>query len=290
MTKICGIDEAGRGPIIGPMVLCGFVMDDSDEKTLNEIGVTDSKLILKEKRERLFESLKKFKHEIVIMDPLEVDNAVNGQDGLNLNRLEAKRTIEILNKLNPDKAIIDAVGQNTQRYKEHLSSFIKNKNMALIVEHKADLNHKVVGAASIIAKVTRDREIEKIKKKIGVDFGSGYLADPKTAKFLEEYPEKYKDIFRHSWAPYKERISKKFQSSLNDFSKYEEKDKSKNIKLIKNIKKLEKLGYKEIPVCTEHEELRMKGDCMVTLYKKGTLLIQGKNEEKERIKKFLDKI
>jgi ribonuclease HII len=91
--------------------------------------------------------------------------------------------------------------------------------MEIICEHKADLNHLVVGAASILAKVTRDREIEKLKKSIGINFGSGYPSDPLTQDFLRKNYSKYPDIFRKEWASYKEaaNISIKKQKSLSDY-------------------------------------------------------------------------
>lgn len=89
--------------------------------------------------------------------------------------------------------------------------------MLLVLEHKADFNYPVVSAASIIAKVTRDNEIEKIKNKVGVDFGSGYLTDPKTTEFLKNYYELYPEIFRKSWSPYKELKFNKGQKGLREF-------------------------------------------------------------------------
>ena len=74
----------------------------------------------------------------------------------------------------------------------------------------------VVSAASIIAKTTRDFEIEKIKEKIGIDFNSGYPSDKKTQEFLKKYHNKFPDIFRKSWASYKN-IKKAKQKSLAEF-------------------------------------------------------------------------
>jgi len=87
------------------------------------------------------------------------------------------------------------------------------------VEHKADLNHLIVGAASIIAKVAREKELGKIKRKLKIDFGSGYPGDPKTKKFLEEHQgtKEYQHLFRKSWAPYADLMQKKSQKSLGEF-------------------------------------------------------------------------
>lgn len=286
---ICGIDEAGRGPIIGPLVLCGLLVKEEDEKNLVRLKVKDSKLLTKKTREFLFDKIKdiSYKYEIIEVYPDEIDHAVNNNDGLNLNRLEAVKTADIINLLKPDKAIIDAPSNNIRSYKQYLLNLIKNKKMEIILEHKADINFPIVSAASILAKVTRDSKIEEIKKKIKVDFGSGYMADPKTIEFLEKYYEKYPDLFRKSWLPYQNILNKKFQKKLEDFSQFIEKVENKNKGIIGKLKKLEDFGYKFIPTSTEHEHVRMKGPCTITLYKSGKLLVQGKEENKKTVKKLL---
>ena len=286
---ICGIDEAGRGPIIGPLVLCGLLVKEEDEKNLVRLKVKDSKLLTKKTREFLFDKIKdiSYKYEIIEVYPDEIDHAVNNNDGLNLNRLEAVKTADIINLLKPDKAIIDAPSNNIRSYKQYLLNLIKNKKMEIILEHKADINFPVVSAASILAKVTRDNKIEEIKKKIKVDFGSGYMADPKTIEFLEKYYEKYPDLFRKSWLPYQNILNKKFQKKLEDFSQFIGEVENKNKSIIGKLKKLEDFGYKFIPTSTEHEHVRMKGPCTITLYKSGKLLVQGKEEDKKAVKKLL---
>jgi ribonuclease HIII len=87
--------------------------------------------------------------------------------------------------------------------------------------------------------------------------------------------------------PYKDIINKKFQKKLEDFSQFIEKVEDKDKKLIEQLKKLEDFGYKFIPVKTEHESVRMKGPCAITLYKNGKLLIQGKKENKKVIEELL---
>lgn len=289
MSLILGIDEAGRGPIIGPLVICGLMVKEEDEKELVKIKVKDSKLLTKVKREQLFDKIKdiSYKSEIIIINPDEIDHAVNKKDGLNLNKLEANKSAEIINLLKPDKAIIDAPSNNIKSYKQYLLKFIKNKKIELILEHKADLNHPVVSAASILAKVTRDNGIEKIKKEIKIDFGSGYMSDHKTVDFLEKYYEKYQELFRKSWIPYRDILNKKFQSKLEDFSQFIEKVEHKNKNVIEKLKKLQDFGYKFIPTSTEHEHVRMKGPCSITLYKSGKLLIQGKEKDKKSVEKLL---
>ena len=286
---ICGIDEAGRGPVIGPLVMCGLLIKEEDEKKLVKLQVKDSKLLTRERREFLFDKIKdvSYKAEIVIISPDVIDHAVNNYDGLNLNKLEARKSAEIINLLKPDKAIIDAQSNNIKSYKQYLLNYIKNKKIELILEHKADVNYPVVSAASILAKVTRDAEIEKIKKKIRIDFGSGYMTDPKTINFLERYYEEYPELFRKSWFPYQDMLNKKFQKKLEDFSQFIEKVEGKNEKNMDKLRKLQDFGYKFVPASTEHEHVRMKGPCTITLYKNGKLLIQGREENKKAVEKMI---
>jgi ribonuclease HII len=271
------------------MVICGFAIDQKDEKKLISLKVKDSKLLQKHKREELFEGIKKlsYKSEIIVIGPEEIDKAVYKEDGLNLNWLEAKKTAVILNSIQPNKAIIDAPSNNIPNYKDYLKGLLNHKQIELILEHKADFNYPIVSAASILAKVTRDKEIDALKEKIGIDFGSGYMSDPKTVKFLKKYHDKYSSIFRKSWFPYKKIIQSKFQSNLGDFSKFIGDVEHNNKNMLGKLKKLEDLGYKFIPVSTEHENVRMKGACTITLYKSGKLLIQGNKQSKELVEKIL---
>lgn len=218
MALICGIDEAGRGPVIGPLVMCGILIGDEEEIKLRKLKVRDSKLLTPKQREDLFEKIKKAaeNYRIIIVEPAEIDSALKS-DHLNLNWLEAEKSAEIINFLSPDKAIIDSPSNNTEKYKQYLRKRLLNKNTELVVEHKADVNHPVVSAASILAKVTRDREIEKIKKLVGEDFGSGYSHDPVTRKFVERYHDKFPGIFRESWSTHKTAADAKKQKKLDEF-------------------------------------------------------------------------
>jgi len=219
---ICGIDEAGRGPVIGPLVMCGLLIKEENEQELVRLGVKDSKLLTKNQREFLFGKIKNVsqKYKLIIIDTDEIDKAVNNHNNLNLNKLEARKSAEILNELNPDKAIIDAPSNNIKSYQKYLMKFVENKNIEIVLEHKADVNYPVVSAASILAKVTRDDEIETLKKRIGIDFGSGYLTDPKTIEFLKNNFDKHPEIFRKSWIPYQDLLNQKFQKSLASFAQF----------------------------------------------------------------------
>ncbi len=217
MVVICGIDEAGRGPVIGPMVIAGVLLDEKDIKKLRKIGVKDSKLLSRERREALFEMVKRIvnAYEFIIVSPREIDMAVESKQ-MNLNLLEAHKTAEIINKLKPDKAIVDSPSVNHKSYSDYLKRLIVNKDIKLECTHKADVRYPHVAAASIIAKVIRDREIDNMKEKYG-DCGPGYMSNPITKDFLERNWKKYPEIFRHSWISYKNQKNKTFQRNLSDF-------------------------------------------------------------------------
>ncbi len=213
MALVCGIDEAGRGPIIGPMVMAGVLVVEDNLQELRDIGVKDSKLLTLRKMESLYTKILELitAYHIVIIEPSEIDAALNSHD-LNLNWLEAAKSIEIIHKLNPSRVIIDSPSNNVKAYKSYLIERLKVP-CTVLVEHKADVNYVECSAASVLAKVTREREIALLKKKYGVDFGSGYLTDPKTMAFLEHNYDKY-DFFRKTWAPYKKLVRAQFQKTL----------------------------------------------------------------------------
>ncbi|MBI5389004.1 ribonuclease HII [Candidatus Woesearchaeota archaeon] len=218
MSIICGIDEAGRGPLIGPLVICGTSIDKSQEKKLIELGVKDSKLLTPKQRVGMFERIKEIvkEHMIIVVPPQEIDEAVFSKT-MNLNWLEAIRSAMIINKLKPDIAYVDCPSNNTQAYADYVKNLLLDKNIKLIAEHKADQTYPVVSAASILAKVTRDREIEKIQERIKEPLGSGYPADPLTQAFLKNNYHKCPDIFRKSWSSYQKVADGKKQKVLGEY-------------------------------------------------------------------------
>ncbi|MBS3073148.1 ribonuclease HII [Candidatus Pacearchaeota archaeon] len=218
---ILGIDDAGRGPVIGPMVLAGVLINKDLEREFADLGVRDSKMLLPKKRESLAKTIKQkslsWFHVIISVD--EIDNV--NKDGMNLNDREAVAAAMIVNKLNKKKenikVVIDCPSVNIKAWKEYLEKFLVGRaNLEVVCEHKADQNNVAVGAASILAKTIRDSEIEKIKKSLGVDFGSGYASDPVTRKFIYTSYDNYKDkgIFRESWGTIKKHKDRGKQKKL----------------------------------------------------------------------------
>lgn len=220
MTTICGIDDAGRGPVIGPMVIAGIVIDEKDLPKLKELGVKDSKLLTPKQREQIYTKLIKEvkRYKIIKIPPEEVDKYVFSET-TNLNWLEADKMAEVINTLRPDQVIVDCPSNNKRAFADYLENKLTVKT-SLRCEHKADRDFEIVGAASILAKVTRDREVDLLKKKFGMSLGSGYPADPDTKRFLKDNWNVHPEIFRHSWSSYQEysegKKSKK-QKTLEDF-------------------------------------------------------------------------
>jgi len=215
---ILGIDEAGRGPVLGPLIIAGVLISKSDEEKLRDIGVKDSKLLTQEKREYLFNKIINISKStsIIIIEPQEIDKAIFSEDHMNLNWLEAEKSAEIINEFKPKTVILDCPHTTPEKYKEYVKNLLENKDIEIVSEHKADVNYPVVSAASILAKVVREREMEKIKFKYG-ETGPGYPANQVTQKFIKENFEKHPEIFRKSWKTFKNLVKNKSQKELKDF-------------------------------------------------------------------------
>lgn len=207
---ITGIDDAGRGPIIGPLVIAGVLVTEEDLPKLKDLGVKDSKLLSPQRREQLAAEIRKLvvKCHVEILSPAQIDKVVEtGKKLHKLNRLEAQAMAKVVEALRPDVAYVDASDVLAGRFKEHILENLSFR-VEIVSEHKADAKYPVVSAASIIAKVERDRAIEKLRKKyanIG-DLGSGYASDPRTIKFLEKWCARfgsYPEFVRKSWKPAK---------------------------------------------------------------------------------------
>ncbi len=213
---LSGIDEAGRGPVLGPMVMAIVTVNISDLDVLKDLGITDSKLLSPKVREKLLEDINSIAKEIHVIkvDANKIDEKRKTES---LNLIEAKMASELINKLEtkPRRIYVDCPDVNTERYKDVVYSYLNN-HQDLVVEHKADLNYVVVSASSIVAKVERDLQIKKLEQEYGIELGSGYPHDPKTKLFLENCV-KSKDIpdfVRKSWQTFADAIEKNKQRKL----------------------------------------------------------------------------
>lgn len=216
-----GIDDAGRGPVVGPMVLAGCLIDEKTAKEFKKLGIKDSKELTKKRRE-YFEKIIKEKaetFEVIIAPPKEIES--KNSEGIDLNKFEALACAEIINRINKGfekiKVLIDCPSPSIIKWQDYLKLRIKNlSNLDVICEHKADRNHISVSAASVLAKCTREKEMDKIREVYGDEIGSGYTSDSLTQKFLEKNALKFKDdgIFRRTWITWKNAKSKIIQKKL----------------------------------------------------------------------------
>lgn len=215
-----GIDDAGRGPLIGPMVLAGVLITKEQEDKLKSLKIRDSKIVSQNERVKLAKIIKEnsLNHKIVKVSPNEIDQSLN--TGTNLNTLEAIKTAVIINFLNSKKekitVIVDCPSVNTVAWQKTLEGYVGHKeNLIIKCEHKADANHVSAAAGSILAKTTREEEVEKIKKEFG-NIGSGYPSDPSTKEFLKKRGKDLADsgLFRKTWSTWKKLFPDAEQSTL----------------------------------------------------------------------------
>jgi len=205
--RIAGVDDAGRGPIIGPLVITGVLLDGKDLPRLANLGVKDSKRLSPRRREELAAEIRELtlNYHVAVLSPAEIDRVVEtGKKLHKLNRLEAETMAEVITILEPDVAYVDASDVLADRFGHHIAENLAFE-VRIISEHKADAKYPIVSAASIIAKVERDRTISALQEKYG-NIGCGYATDPNTIKFLENWIRKfgsYPDFVRKSWKPAK---------------------------------------------------------------------------------------
>jgi len=187
---IIGIDEAGRGCIIGPMVICAAAINPLEEYRLKEMGVRDSKKLSPAQREGLYGKVGALCKYTTVKITAEELNVMMGRH--NLNEIEAIKIAQAIDHLGIRGATVyvDSPDNVPSKFAHRIGKYVKTR-VEIVSANKADDKYVIVGAASIIAKVTRDREIEKIKKIAGVDFNSGYTSDAITQRVIanrKDYP------------------------------------------------------------------------------------------------------
>lgn len=192
---ILGIDEAGRGSVLGPLVIGGVLLKRKQLKFLNRMGVKDSKRLTSNKRTILSRKIKKIsQHQTIIIPAHEIDEQRN--NGTNLNQIETNAMIKIIQNYTPDLCCIDCIDVNETRFHNKIQDI--NKDMEVITEHKADDTYDIVAAASIIAKTERDKQIAILKNEYG-PIGSGYPSDKYTINYLKSLNNKYPPHVRQTW-------------------------------------------------------------------------------------------
>ncbi|MDE1849847.1 MAG: ribonuclease HII [Candidatus Micrarchaeota archaeon] len=206
---IAGGDEAGRGAVFGPLTVSIVSISKGREAKLSKVGVRDSKLLTRRKRKFLVDEIYSVAEDVKVykIGNDEINRAM--QAGMSLNELEAFNFAKLIDSLGeyPSRIYLDSPDVVSERFGVRVSLFsslsmkvfgtkivprattpeINQKRITLIAEHKADLRYPVVSCASIIAKVERDEEIDRIKDRLGIDIGSGYPSDGKTVDALKMY-------------------------------------------------------------------------------------------------------
>jgi ribonuclease HII len=198
---VAGIDEAGRGAALGPMVVAIFAIDEDRIWELRRIGVRDSKALSRSARERIFEQLMNLdaKRSYRKVEPSEIDAAVRSRGGRGLNALEVKVFRELIEEVRPQLVYIDSPYRNAKMVYELIGEV---KGVRVVCEVRADAKYEVVSAASIVAKVIRDRSVSEIGA------GSGYPSDPRTRRYLREV------AIRGEVPPYVRRSWRSFRNAL----------------------------------------------------------------------------
>ncbi|KAM3926070.1 ribonuclease H2 subunit A [Leptodactylus fuscus] len=209
-----GIDEAGRGPVLGPMVYGICYCPVSRKKDLEDLKVADSKTLSESERERLFEKLDGASDFIGwtlnILSPNVISTSMQQRAKYNLNALSHDTAIGLVqhaldNGVRVTEVFVDTVGP-AEKYQEKLKKLFPG--VEVTVKPKADSLFPVVSAASICAKVARDRVVKSWKfledlGEIDDNYGSGYPNDPKTKEWLAKHLDPvfgYPQFVRFSWS------------------------------------------------------------------------------------------
>ncbi|MDH7593681.1 MAG: ribonuclease HII [Methanomicrobiales archaeon] len=178
---ICGVDEAGKGAVLGPLVVAGVCCGSEEE--CRRLGARDSKELTPSRRRELSRKIERqFRHAVISIEPAEIDAAMERST---LNDLLASAHAEIVRRLKPDVVYLDSCDVDAARFGGHVKGLL-GFECSIHSLHGADRRHPVVGAASIIAKVRRDLAMEELCRVHG-ELGSGYPSDRITRKFLERY-------------------------------------------------------------------------------------------------------
>lgn len=195
---IAGIDEAGRGSVLGPLCIAIVCGPESEFKALD---VADSKLLARKVRERLYgEIKKKFYASHVFIDAAELNELMKR---FSLNEIEAMKAAYLLEELpmKPSEVIVDSPDPYAPAFSARIGRHTSS-DFTIRAEHKADYNYPVVSAASIVAKVLRDWEIDRIRDEVGLDFSSGYPSDESTVDAVREMLKsgRGKEYVRMRWS------------------------------------------------------------------------------------------
>lgn len=219
--KILGIDEAGRGPVVGSLFVGGVLIDEKNQEELEELGLKDSKLLSDEQREKFVPQIKEVAEKTLVKE-ITAQQIDELRETINLNKVEFEVFMKIIEETEPDKVVIDLLEKDGEKYKIKVKNRLgeKFKNLEIVAEHKADVNYPIVSAASILAKSAREENVRKIEEKYDAKIRTGYSHDEDTIDFLKNYLEENKELppeARESWETCKKLVREFGQSKVDDF-------------------------------------------------------------------------
>lgn len=209
-----GVDEAGRGPVLGPMVYAICYCPLSHLAELEALKVADSKTLSESERERLFAKINQDGDAVGwaldILSPNLISTSMLGRVKYNLNSLSHDTATGLIQYaldqgVHVTQVFVDTVGSPESYQKRLQQSF---PGIEVTVKAKADALYPVVSAASICAKVARDQAVRdwqflETLEDLDTDYGSGYPNDPKTKAWLRKYVEPvfgFPQFVRFSWS------------------------------------------------------------------------------------------
>ncbi|XP_043718357.1 ribonuclease H2 subunit A [Telopea speciosissima] len=268
---IMGIDEAGRGPVLGPMVYGCLYCAVSYQKTLACLNFADSKTLKAEKREEIFDSLKSNSSigwAVDVIDPKELSAKMLKKNKINLNEISHDSAIGLIARVLGmgvllTEVYVDTVG-DAEKYTIKLSE--RFPGVKFVVAKKADSLYSVVSGASIVAKVTRDRALhgwvlEETAEKMHRNFGSGYPGDPETKAWLEHHKHPvfgFPTLVRFSWGT----CTSYFKDNVEVLWESDKVDEEEGSCSRKRQLKLSSLGFTGSKRKVEEVESSGKGRCM----------------------------
>ncbi len=216
---ILGIDESGRGPVIGDMVIAGVLLPTKEsELELVKSGVKDSKKLSKHKREDLFPLIQEISTKVItkVISASQVDEWRKNKGSL--NDMEAKFFSQVISEAPARRIFVDCSDVITGTFRERMERYKGGNIQGLVCRHFADDTFPVVSAASVVAKVVRDRRIFRLSRSFG-EMGSGYCHDPRTLSFLQNWLDdngSFPDFVRKTWYTARRLKDSRNQRKLTD--------------------------------------------------------------------------
>lgn len=218
--KVLGIDEAGRGPVIGSMFIGGFMVEEQDLEAVEELGVKDSKKLSDGRREDLREELDSLGE--TFLKEVTADEIDELREVMSLNEIELKGFADLIERAEPERVVMDLPEPDSERFIGKVRDLLPGdgREIEFVAEHGADDEFPIVSAASIVAKSARESHVDELKQKYGYDFRSGYPHDEPTIEFLEKFVEEKGELppeTRLSWSTAERILREAGQSGLGEF-------------------------------------------------------------------------